>query len=251
MRVVPGDNMSTLVRQGQEQLAELNKQRDYITKMMVDAAALQMSPQMMCNATPPPNAQIGPSQAGFANAQIKLWHHVVPTGIQPLSQSVETRTLKALLIEQMRNMIPPVVWDNVYRTDEVHIAAEDAELIKLTFYNDRSIKLKVSILGRAHEPDDFDRRITPLCDDFEEWCATAIMLCEAGDDVWERPKPESSSGLMGSASSQQTATQVRAQQLAMQQQLSQAAIGNGLGSFGQGMVQELAAREFNPFGLMK
>ena len=130
-------------------------------------------------------------------------------------------------------MVPDIVWKNVYRTDEVHLVAEDCELVKLTFYNDLSVKLKVSIDG-IHNGKSIEQSITPLCEDFEDWKATAIMTCEAGDDVWERPKPESRSGVSGQA----TATQVRVMQ---QQQYArmQQGLANQSASFGQGLIQGL------------
>jgi len=137
-------------------------------------------------------------------------------------------------------MIPDVVWENVYRTDEAHMIAEDCDLIKLTFFNDQMISLKARISPRT--PDN-ETCIEILCDDFEEWCATAIMTCDAGEDIWERPKPEQSQ-----ASQNLTATQVRAMQQQSQQQFQQALAGGSFGSagqvqagFGQGLAQGLAA----------
>jgi len=143
--------------------------------------------------------------------------------------------MKALLMKQLHEMIPPIIWKNVYRTDEAHLVSEDCELIKFTFFNDQTIKLKVSIEG-VHKGQDLESSIVVLEDDFEEWKAMAIMMCEAGDDVWERPKPDPFSG---AASAQQTATQVRAQQQQAYSQLAsqQAALssqlqGNLLGNAG-------------------
>lgn len=134
-------------------------------------------------------------------------------------------------------MIPDVVWKNVYRTDEAHLSEYDCELIKFTFYNDQTIKLEV----RFEEfPNGLSTpvTITPLCDDFEEWCATAIMTCDAGEDIWDRPNPDSDG--MGNM----TATEVRARQMQMQQSLQGAMGGqsSGLaqGAFGSGLLSGLA-----------
>lgn len=246
MRVVPGVSMPSLVRSRQEQLEQLQAHRDHHLRDMVDNAAIMAGPQLMCTPTPPPGGQIVPAliAPNAVSAGVKPgqpWHQ---QQIKPYQgMAVQPRTLKALLIQQMRDLIPPVVWENVYRTDEAHIGPEDCELIKLTFYNDQSIKLKVrleedtTMMGGINV-------ITPICDDFEEWCATAVMTCDAGEDVWERPKPEQSAGL--------TASQVRAQQLQGQQQMQQlgggAFSGSGqAGAFGQG----LAAGGLGIFGLTK
>ena len=241
--MVPGDSLSPLVRQGQEHLEQLQAHRNYITKMMVDAAAVQVNPMIMCSNTLPPPTNIKPGQAMHVNNAL--------SGIQSAVSSNVPRTLKIMLKQQFRNMIPDVVWDNVYRTDETHVTAEDCELIKFTFFNDQTITLKAYILPRTTTD---ELTIEVLCDDFEEWCATAIMKCDAGEDVWERPKPDSGVG------AQRTATQVRAQQLQAQQSM-QALVGgafSGSGEvpglqagFGQGLAQGLAASGLGPFGSTK
>lgn len=236
MRVVPSDELSSLVRPRQEQLELMQEYQNQIMRAMVDNAALQANPQMMIGKSPPP-MNLRPGQVT----------HVTPPR--------DTRTMKALLTKGLRSMIPEVVWENVYRTDEAHVIAGDCELIKLTFYNDQMITLKVrfeeetSMIGGINV-------VTPLCDDFEEWCATAIMKCDAGEDVWERPK----SGAVG-GSPNLTATAARAQQLQAMQQMQQLAgnpysgsaeAGAGLaGAFGQGYANGLLGAASNQSGRMK
>lgn len=226
MRMVSGYAMPPLVRPGQELIDEAQQLKNRMFRTLVDNAALAASPQLVCNATPPPIAPLTPA----------AWHRVVKQ--QPQTTSVHAGVLKATLMSQLREMIPEVIWKNVYRTDEAHVITDDAELIKLTFYNDQMIKLRVVIEDLGDE-----RTIRPLCDDFEEWKATAIMMCEAGDDVWERPKPEIPGG------AQRTATQVNQMQHALQQQGAGAFSGSG--QAGAGNALSSLAGSMGMSGLLK
>lgn len=226
--MVPGDNMPALVRQGQEQLEALQEQKNYLARTLVDNNELRLN-AAMCVGTPPPNMSAG----SFGQLSMKPGGMIRPSQPPPIPA---TQTLKVLLMQQMRNLIPPVVWENVYRTDETRLDAELCEMIKFTFFNDQTIKLKVrleeetSMMGGINV-------VTPICDDFEEWCATAIMMCDAGEDVWDRPKPESS------GASQVTASQVSAMQ-AQQNRLMQGAVAGAASGLIQPALQRLTQGMF-------
>lgn len=98
----------------------------------------------------------------------------------PITLASQTDRVKAIL----NQMLPKVCRQHVYRVDHAHLFSEDCEFVKWTFYNDLSVKLKVET-NWMH--DECEAR--PMVEDLEEWKATAIMCCEAGDDVWPRPKP--------------------------------------------------------------
>lgn len=187
---------------------------------MVDATAMQANPVVICNNAPSSLGSIKPGKA-----------RLVAQG----AQAMIPRTLKIILQQDLRDMIPDVVWNNVYRTDETHVIAEDCELIKFTFFNDQTISLKAYILPRTAEN---EIHIETLCDDFEEWCATAIMKCDAGEDVWKRPKPGVNPLF------NLTAVQIRTiQSKSQSQQVGAGNVQGGFGqagAFGQGAAQGLA-----------
>lgn len=91
----------------------------------------------------------------------------------------------------VNKLLPEVCRDHVYRS-EVQRSMQMVDngeyvYVSWTFFNDQRVRLK----ARVHRDDEFvylGIRLEPECDDFEEWQADAIMRCEAGEDVWERPK---------------------------------------------------------------
>lgn len=64
--------------------------------------------------------------------------------------------------------------------------------ISWIFFNDERVRLKCRVKYKnKHDPEWLtDIKLVPMCDDFEEWQADAIMRCEAGGDVWHRPKQQ-------------------------------------------------------------
>ncbi len=129
---------------------------------------------------------------------------------------------------QLRLMCPPVIWKNVFRAENAHLDSEDCEYIRLTFYNDQSVIIKMKLDGDT---------ATALCDDFEEWTATAIMKCEAGEDIWERPKqlPPSAVASSQNFGAANSLSNLQAGSLHRQ------GLGNPGGSFGQAAGLGLAA----------
>lgn len=101
--------------------------------------------------------------------------------------------LERQVIEEILNrLLPKVCRANVYRMEaqRSYQAVDQGEYIYgvWTFFNDERVRLKARILE-----DEFSYmgiKLEPQCDDFEAWQADAIMRCEAGTDVWDRPKPQ-------------------------------------------------------------
>jgi hypothetical protein len=182
-------------------------------KAMVDNAALQMNPQMCVNTLPPPPPM-------------------------PITQS-RTEDLA-------HDLLPKVCCKHVYRFDHVlHDTPERLASVvtaKWTFFNDQSVMLKADV-----EVDDATGKanLVPIDEDFdmEEWKATAIMVCDAGEEVWQRPKPQPISGGLGGPLS---AAQANQMQQAGSQQMQSALAGQS-GSFEQGLLQGFNPNIFGRF----
>ncbi len=200
--MVPSTAMSPLVRQAQEQL-NINM------RQMVGSANLMANPMM-----PAPN---------LTASQIAMQKRIMqaPMARRPVTLPPPPRMI-------LKTMLPDIVWENVYRCEEAHLDSEDCEFVNLTFYNNQAINLKMRIkldsTLAAYEYIDL------LCDDFEEWKAHAIMMCEAGEDIWPRPTPEpawqASSQNLGAASFSN-----------LQAASLQQGAGNPGGAFGQAAAQ--------------
>lgn len=136
------------------------------------------------------------------------------------------------IVEKIANqLLPKVCEKHVYRIEHQRSMQmiDNCEYVYIswTFYNDQRVRLK----ARVNREDEFSYlgiRLEPMGVDFEEWQADAIMRCEAGEDVWDRPKPQPD--LFAAAQAQAAAIQA-SQQLAnssLNQQLGQAAQSSSL-----------------------
>jgi hypothetical protein len=121
--------------------------------------------------------------------------------------AVRSQQIKRLL----NNLLPEQCRKHVYKVDHEHSVVDDCEIVKWTFYNDLSIRLKVKANVMLDSGE-----VEPIIEDYEHWQADALMKCEAGEDVWPRPKP--SQGFMGSQS-QQSGQMNSLQNIARQQSL--------------------------------
>lgn len=204
-----------------------------LMKARLDVAQLQAAPQMMCNNQLPPAAQN--ARSGLFPG--KVWH----TSQQPGSM-VDSPPRGA---ELAMAMLPEVCREHIHRFDHaLHDSPKSLSKVmvaKWTFFNDQSVTLKARINIDA------DKGIADLIPvdegfDMEEWKAVAIMVCDAGEEVWDRPKV-----LPPGSGSQATATQARSMQQASSQQM-QSALGGLSGSFGQGLLQGLSQNIFGGQG---
>lgn len=148
------------------------------------------------------------------------------------NMAVRSLQVKRLL----NNLLPEVCREHVYKVDHEHSIVDDCEIVKWTFFNDLSVRLKVAanIMLDSGEAE-------PIIEDYECWQADAIMKCEAGDDVWPRPKRMGSTqtppGVSSLNSGQMNSLSGLAQQqsLAGSQHLNQSGINNALaGALGLG-----------------
>lgn len=150
--------------------------------------------------------------------------------------------LERQVIEEILNrLLPKVCRANVYRMEaqRSYQAVDQGEYIYgvWTFFNDERVRLKARILE-----DEFSYmgiKLEPQCDDFEAWQADAIMRCEAGTDVWDRPKQQdlfaTPAGASMSANQQQQALQSRLDQL--QGNISGRSVFDDLTAYGNAHVK--------------
>lgn len=89
----------------------------------------------------------------------------------------------------INKLLPEICRRHVYRTEIQRsmqiIDNGEYVYVSWTFFNDERVRLK----ARVHREEEFvylGIRLEPMCDDFEEWQADAIMRCDVGEDVWER-----------------------------------------------------------------
>jgi hypothetical protein len=190
----------------------------------------------MCSSNAPPSGlNIRPGQitqvrnktATEVQAQMQAAQQQIQNNMAMQSpRMIHQETMKGMVMD----LLPSVCKEHVYQIAHERIVAQDCQLVKWTFFNDTSVRLKVEVDWLQD-----DCTLRTLCDDFEEWQATAIMQCEAGDDVWPRPKPGSaqqgnSSPNFGQANS--LANLQRQQSLLGGQasHINQQAVGNALGN---------------------
>jgi hypothetical protein len=96
--------------------------------------------------------------------------------------------------------------------------------VKWTFFNDLSVRLKVATNVMINSGD-----AEPIIDDFVCWQADAIMKCEAGDDVWPRPKPMESTHTPPGVSSLHAGQWNSQQQSGLASSINQQAVHSGFG----------------------
>lgn len=180
MSVLSGGTMPALGRAGR--VEEAQQLQNAMLRHLVDAAAIQNSPLIMCsNQAPNKTATQVAMQQGHMQQQMA---------------AASTRSIRADQLKHILNQLLPVVCrEHVYKVDHAHSLPHDCEIIKWTFFNDLSVMLKVATNWMQD-----DCEALPIIEDMEEWEANAIMCCEAGDDVWPRPKQHSTSQASASAS---------------------------------------------------
>lgn len=204
---------------------EIQQHANILMRQMVDNTLLGQS--AMCQSSPPLRSQNSVAQNQMANT---------------LNMEMQQQLIESVA----RGFLPHVCNKNVYKFEHQLIRRESTfqtiVYCKWTFFNDQDMRLELEWnqeedAGINHT--ELRQALTPLCDDFEEWQATAIMKYEAGEDVWPRPKP---SAFAQGASQQATAAQVRAQQAQLGSQmqsqadaLSSGLIGGALGALGQSL----------------
>lgn len=188
-----------------------------LTRMLVDNAAMMNTPLIM-------------QQNQKTATQVAMQQQQANKSI-----SINMATHAGRLKHLINDLLPEQCRQHVYKVDHEHIVSEMCELVKWTFFNDLSVRLKVDADFMMEDGD-----IRPIIDDMEEWEATALMTCEAGDDVWPRPKSRGSSQSPQGLSSQQSGQANSLNALAQQQGLlgnsiNQSAVGNALaGAMGLG-----------------
>lgn len=97
--------------------------------------------------------------------------------------TMDTNAMHRMVKHLFKNLIPiDTFWENVYRTDMSMRLISGTYILKFTFFNDETMKIEFSRKDIQDET-----VIVPVCDDFEAWKAEALMRCEAGEDVYERP----------------------------------------------------------------
>lgn len=208
---------------------EIQEQVSLVMRQLVDNVALGQA-QVMCQNSPP---QIVRNSAAKKGALVpSVWNQKVH---QQMANTVNMEMQQKLIESVARGFLPHVCNEHVHRFEHELIRRHDKMqtivYCKWTFFNDQDMRLELEWhqdmdAGITHT--ELRQALTPLCDDYEEWQAMAIMKCEAGEDVWPRPKP--SSGVSGNFSA--TAAQVRAQQQASQSQMQSAAAGLSSGLLG-------------------
>lgn len=227
MPVLSGESMSSLGgagqlgQFGQSVVAGYARQQEYLNalhKARLDALSLMSKPMMMCSNQLPPNLNLKPGQ----------WTHVQKTATQvKMQQEAMARSLDPNHIKHLLNqLLPEVCRKHVYKVDHEFSPLHCCDLVKWTFYNDLSVKLKID---RDWLQDECNMR--PIIDDKEEWDATAIMMCEAGEDEWPRPKATGGNASQGPSAQQMQQMQNLQSQAAQLQgsgMMNQQALGNQL-----------------------
>lgn len=176
---------------------------------LFDNAQVQVKPQM-CIGTPPPPKPPGPFVPG-------VWQQSVQKQYQSNIMAQNAANTDRLIRSVIEGFLPHVCNKHVYRFDyRVIERPQNMQTVvycKWTFFNDLDVKLELlweRDMGSNMDHSELRKSLTPMCDDYEAWMATAIMTCEAGEDVWARPSKPSSASFGGSA--QQHAQQARAAQ---------------------------------------
>ena len=227
MSILPGESMSSLGgagqlgQFGQSVVAGYARQQEYLNalhKARLDALSLSASPMMMCS-NHPPNLNIKPGQV------MHVQKTATEVTIQQQQMSKSMATDMAVRSQQIKhllnNLLPEQCREHVYKVDHEHSLVDDCEIVKWTFFNDLSVRLKVAAnLVLDGGGDD----IEPIIEDYELWQADALMKCEAGEDVWPRPKATGGNASQGPS----------AQQMQQMQQLQ------GLAQQGSGMMNQQA-----------
>jgi len=201
MQVLSSEPMSSLGgagglgQFGTSVAAECERQQNYLNalhKARLDALSLSSRPIMMCNSQVPPQNQ-SMNQQNKTATEIQQQMQMQQGGMSMPVREVQVRKL-------LNNLLPEVCREHIYKCDHEHSAEAGCEIVKWTFFNDLSVRLKVDAEWMLN-----DGNLTPLIEDFECWQADAIMKCEAGEDVWPRPKPEpeSTSAQMGQSQANQ------------------------------------------------
>lgn len=136
----------------------------------------------------------------------------------------------------LKVLIPiDILWENVYRIDTSRRLETDDYILKITFFNDESVKLPFDWKTIGDEEVMIPR---PPEDDFEAWKADAIMRCEAGGDFYDRPKPQAFSqvGALSASSMAQQGLNASYRQLlnTTQQQRTTQQLGQATASRKQG-----------------
>ena len=171
MRVVPSDPVSPLVRQRLEQLEALNSE---IVKSYTDTVKLRSQAQMCVTGAPP---------AGLSSV------------IHPLTGVADMSLIDSVFGRVVSEYLPDVCKKHLHefkhQCDVRHAYCDVLIYAKWTFYNDQSVILKFTFMGDLKTPiaqEAIRSKLVMDCDDYESWQADAIMRCEAGEDIWERPK---------------------------------------------------------------
>lgn len=133
-----------------------------------------------------------------------------------LTNMVDQTAMKQAIKSVVQGFLPNVCHKHVYKFDIQHTYSPNDTshrvYAKWTFFNDIDVRLKfVSVrpLDKPTQLAELRSALKPQVDDFEEWQANAIMKCEAGEDIWERPTPEAAtvSGLAQAAANQAMSAQ--------------------------------------------
>ena len=191
----------------------------------------------MCINTNPPLISQAPAISGLQQQQMQQ---------RRMANTVNTELMKQALSEVLRGFLPHVCNKHVYRFEHRQKYSTTEDVIfcycKWTFFNDLDVKLRLrvnNIKNCSHvNLTELREHITVDHEDYEAWMADAIMRCEAGEDIWERPKRDPLGGLAWGHwhPGQMSAAQVRAQQQQYLQRMqnSLAASSSGLvgGVFG-------------------
>lgn len=103
-----------------------------------------------------------------------------------INSTNEHRILETIV----RDLLPNVCNEHVYRFDHSRsiTAVDNGEYVYAawTFYNDERVRMKLRVL-RDDPFSHLHLRVEPVDFDLIEWQADAIMRCEAGEDIWDRP----------------------------------------------------------------
>lgn len=179
----------------------------------------------MCAGTPPPrqqNLNLNPGQ---------IWNTQMAKAMSArMNIDLITNRAGDLVQGTLPEVCRKYVYEFKHTVNRSTEALADYVYAKWTFFNDQSISLKAEIVidedggvADCKLPDDFD---------MEEWEAHAIMVCDAGEEIWKRPKIPTSAQLAGLAQANQAQSQAS--------QRMQSARGAASSGFGGGMLQGLA-----------
>lgn len=142
----------------------------------------------------------------------------------PRWQVTDTQIRTGQIKQLLNNLLPKVCHAHVYKCDHERSLVDNCEIVKWTFFNDLSVRLKVATNVMINSGD-----AEPIIDDFVCWQADAIMKCEAGDDVWPRPKPMESTHTPPGVSSLHAGQFNSQQQSGLASSINQQAVHSGFG----------------------